>query len=114
MVANPISDTLMPLVDTSCATVATYGNGRMGTRAWTSYAGTDRALSTPYHVDLFSVYLWRLVSFDLAEATARARNPNSAALDPHIKRHLGIGNSSGLGTVAAVQRWPARFAAAVL
>lgn len=91
-----------------------YGNGRMGTRAWTSYAGTDRALSTPYHVDLFSVYLWRLVSFDLAEATARARNPNSAALDPHIKRHLGIGNSSGLGTVAAVQRWPARFAAAVL
>jgi hypothetical protein len=91
-----------------------YGNGRMGTRAWTSYAGTDRALSTPYHVDLFSVYLWRLASFDLAEATARARNPRSATLDPHIKRHLGIGNSSGLGTVAALQRWPGRFAAAML
>jgi hypothetical protein len=91
-----------------------YGNGRMGTRAWLSYAGSDLALSTPYHVDLFSVYLWRLVSFDLADATARARNPTAATLDPHVKRHLGIGNSSGLGTVAALQRWPGRFSAAVL
>jgi hypothetical protein len=91
-----------------------YGNGRMGTRAWLSYADTDRALSTPYHVDLFSVYLWRLVSFDLVDATARARNPHAATLDAHIKRHLGIGNSSGLGTVAALQRWPNRFSAAVL
>jgi len=90
-----------------------YGNGRMGTRAWVDYADSG-AFSTPYHVDLFSVYLWRLVSFDLVESTARARNPRAATLDPQIKRHLGIGNSSGLGTVAALLRWPGRFAAAVL
>lgn len=91
-----------------------YGNGRMGTRAWHSYARHGGALSTPYHVDLFSVYLWRLVSLDLVDATARARNPQSAVLDRRIRRHIGIGNSSGLGTVAALVRWPARLSAYVL
>ena len=91
-----------------------YGNGRMGTRAWTSYAAAHGALSTPYHVDIFSVYLWRLVSVDLVDATAKARNPRAAALDPRIKRHVGIGNSSGLGTVAALVRWPARTSGCIL
>jgi hypothetical protein len=91
-----------------------YGNGRMGTRAWHSYASAGGALSTAYHVDLFSVYLWRLVSLDLVDATARARNPRAAALDPSIRRHVGIGNSSGLGTVAALVRWPARLSAYIL
>lgn len=91
-----------------------YGNGRMGTRAWHSYAREGGALSTPYHVDLFSVYLWRLVSLDLVDATARARSPRATVLDPRIRRHIGIGNSSGLGTVAALVRWPGRLSAYVL
>ena len=62
--------------------------------------------STPYHVDLFCVYLWRLVSLDLADATARARNRDAVPLAPAIRRHLGIGNSSGLGTVAALHAGP--------
>lgn len=91
-----------------------YGNGRMGTRAWQSYARDGGPLSMPYHIDLFCVYLWRLVSLDLVEATARARNPRAVALVPSIRRHVGIGNSSGLGTVAALVRWPARLSAFVL
>ncbi|MBF8187683.1 hypothetical protein ITP53_18460 [Nonomuraea sp. K274] len=91
-----------------------YGNGRMGTRAWQSYARHGGPLSMPYHIDLFCVYLWRLVSLDLVDATARARNPEAVTLDPRIRRHVGIGNSSGLGTVAALVRWPARLSAFVL
>jgi hypothetical protein len=87
-----------------------YGNGRMGTRAWQSYA-SGGPFSTPYHVDLFCVYMWRLLSFDVADAAARARNPAAASLAPGLKRYLGIGNSSGLGTVAALVRWPARLSA---
>jgi hypothetical protein len=91
-----------------------YGNGRMGTRAWKSYSTGTEPLSLPYHVDLFSVYLWRLVSLDLVEAYARARSSSAVALDPEIRRHVGIGNSSGLGTVAALVRWPARTSGCVL
>lgn len=90
-----------------------YGNGRMGTRAWQSYASDGAPLSMPYHIDLFCLYLWRLLSFDVADAAARARNPDAATLAPDIKRSLGIGNSSGLGTVAALVRWPARLSAFV-
>jgi hypothetical protein len=91
-----------------------YGNGRMGTRAWKSYAAGSEPLALPYHVDLFSLYLWRLVSLDLVDAFARARSSSAVALDPEIRRHVGIGNSSGLGTVAALVRWPARTSGCVL
>jgi hypothetical protein len=91
-----------------------YGNGRMGTRAWQRYARHGGPLAMPYHIDLFCVYLWRLVSLDLVEATARARSAQAVPLDPRIRRHVGIGNSSGLGTVAALVRWPARLSAFVL
>jgi hypothetical protein len=91
-----------------------YGNGRMGTRAWRSYARDGGPLALPYHIDLFCVYLWRLVSLDFVEATARIHNPAAAVLSPLVRRHVGIGNSSGLGTVAALVRWPARLASFVL
>jgi hypothetical protein len=82
-----------------------YGNGRHGCRSWQSFS-TNHPLSDPYHVDLFCLYLWRLVGFDLVEAIARTRNPQAAALDPEIKRYVGVGNSSGIGMVAALVRWP--------
>lgn len=91
-----------------------YGNGRMGSRSWRRIASEEGPLSAPYHVDLFSVYLWRLVSLDLVEATAKRRNADAVALDPRIRRHVGIGNSSGLGTVAALIRWPERTSTFVL
>ncbi|MPZ63274.1 MAG: hypothetical protein GEU93_18710 [Propionibacteriales bacterium] len=88
-----------------------YGNGRLGTRAWRSFAAADGPLARPYHVDLFCLYLWRLAGFEIVDAAARAANPRAAGLAPKLKRYLGVGNSSGLGTVAALARWPARLSA---
>lgn len=83
-----------------------YGNGRHGSRAWQAIPA-GHPLSYPYHIDIFALYLWRQVGLDVAEAVARRRSPGAASLDPAIKRTLGIGNSSGIGMVAALVRWPA-------
>jgi hypothetical protein len=51
--------------------------------------------------------LFRTVGFDVAEELARLRNPAGAArLSADLKRNLGVGNSSGIGMVAALVRWP--------
>jgi hypothetical protein len=91
-----------------------YGNGRMGTAAWTTFASRVPAFSSPYHADMFGLYLWRVVSCDLVDATAKTRNADAAALTPEIRRHVGMGNSSGMGTVAALIRWPARTSSFIL
>lgn len=91
-----------------------YGNGRMGTRAWAGYARDGWPFESPYHVDLMTLYMWRLVGFDVADALARARGDHAVELDPGVKRYLGVGNSSGLGTIAALVRWPNRMASFVL
>jgi len=82
-----------------------YGNGRHGSRSWVSL---DKAhpLSGPYHMDLLCLYLWRLASFDYVDALARHADSASARLEPSIKRYIGVGNSTGVGMVAAIVRWP--------
>lgn len=88
-----------------------FGNGRFGTRSWLSLE-PGHPFSEPYHLDLLALYLFRTVGFDVAEATARVRNPAGAVpLRPDLKRKLGIGNSSGVGMVAALVRWPAWMSA---
>lgn len=82
-----------------------YGNGRHGSRSWLSLP-QDHPVSYPYHVDLVCLYLWRLVGFDFAEAVARKRGVHGAALSDEVKRYIGVGNSSGVGMVAALVRWP--------
>lgn len=91
-----------------------YGNGRMGTAAWPAYAQDNDPLSMPYHIDALCLYLWRIASFDFADAAARAVNEAAARLSDDLRRYFGIGNSSGLGTVAALIRWPARLSAMML
>jgi hypothetical protein len=90
-----------------------YGNGRAGTRAWRSLPD-GHPLASPYHADVLSLFLWRIAGCDIVEATARARNPAAPALDPALTRGLGVGNSSGIGTVAALVRWPAWLSSYVL
>lgn len=82
-----------------------YGNGRHGSRSWAALPA-DHPLSYPYHVDLFCLYLWRLVGFDFAEGMARARGASGTTLSDEVRRHVGVGNSSGIGMVAALVRWP--------
>jgi len=88
-----------------------HGNGRFGTRSWPSLE-PDHPFAHAYHLDLLPLYLFRCVGFDVAEAVARGRNPAGAAtLRADLKRGLGIGNSSGVGMVAALIRWPAWLSA---
>lgn len=81
------------------------GNGRNGTRTFDMFPA-DHPFGHPYFADLFGLYLIRQVSIDLVNATALARNPLAAQLDPEIARHVGVGNSSGQGMCVALQRWP--------
>lgn len=88
-----------------------FGNGRFGTRSWQSLE-PGHPFSEPYHLDMLALYLFRTVGFDIVEAVARLRNPTGAVpLRADLKRKLGIGNSSGVGMVAALVRWPAWMSA---
>ncbi|MGP6088247.1 hypothetical protein [Antarctobacter jejuensis] len=71
-------------------TTAVYGNGKFGIADRALIA--DRpGLNGPFAAEMLTVWLIRTFTHDLAEHLGRA------PLDPRIKRHLGIGNSTGLG-----------------
>jgi hypothetical protein len=78
-------------------TTAVYGNGKYGI--------ADRAkivdrpeLSGPFQAEMLAVYLIRQFTLDLVEHVARSRSPSTfVPLQPALKRHLGIGNATGLG-----------------
>ncbi len=78
-------------------TTAVYGNGKFGI--------ADRArieqrsgLSGPFAAEMLAVWLVRGFTLDLVEHIARCRAPATfVALDRKFKRHLGIGNATGLG-----------------
>ncbi len=78
-------------------TTAVYGNGKFGVADRARIA--DRpALNGPFQAEMLTVWLIRGFTHDLVEHIARARNPESfVPLDPHLKRHIGIGNATGLG-----------------
>ncbi|MBI1383428.1 MAG: hypothetical protein GC150_00755 [Rhizobiales bacterium] len=78
-------------------TTAVYGNGKFG------IADRERIverpeLSGPFQGEMLTVWLIRGFSHDLVEHVARMRSPERAVtLDRRLKRHLGIGNATGLG-----------------
>lgn len=71
-------------------TTAVYGNGKFGIADRGVIAGRP-GLSGPFMAEMLTVWLIRGFTHDLAE------HMGGAALAPQIKRHLGIGNSTGLG-----------------
>ena len=78
-------------------TTAVYGNGKFGVGDFEAVlAGGVFAL--PFQAEMLTVYLARLLSFDLVEHIARSRAPDRAvALEPAATRFLGVGNATGLG-----------------
>ncbi|QJF50510.1 hypothetical protein [Roseobacter ponti] len=71
-------------------TTAVYGNGKFGIADRAVY--DDRpGLEGPFMAEMLTVWLIRLFTHDLAE------HLGGGALDRRLKRHLGIGNSTGLG-----------------
>ena len=78
-------------------TTAVYGNGKFGIADRARIA--DRTeLSAPFQAEMLTVWLIRGFTLDLVEHIARARDPDRAVpLAPPLRRHLGIGNATGLG-----------------
>lgn len=71
-------------------TTAVYGNGKFGIADRNVIA--DRpGLEGPFAAEMLTVWLIRGFTHDLAE------HVGGATLDRALKRHLGIGNSTGLG-----------------
>jgi hypothetical protein len=90
-----------------------WGNGRHGTAIYPSFT-PEHPLSHPYSGEMMTLYMWRHFGNDLAEHAARVVNPAAARLSPVLKRHLGMGNASGLGMVPFVIAHPKRIHAWVV
>jgi len=78
-------------------TTAVYGNGKFGT------ADRQRIVDRPgffgpFQAEMLTVWLIREFTHDLVEFIAKCRTPKTfRPLDRRLKRHLGIGNATGLG-----------------
>lgn len=71
-------------------TTAVYGNGKFGI-ADRGLIEDRPGLEGPFAVEMLTVWLIRNFTHDLAE------HVGGAQLDRDLKRHLGVGNSTGLG-----------------
>ncbi len=71
-------------------TTAVYGNGKFGI-ADRGVIASRPGLEGPFMAEMLTVWLIRHFTHALAE------HIGGTALDPALKRHLGIGNSTGLG-----------------
>jgi len=78
-------------------TTAVYGNGKFGIADRDRLTGRD-VMDGPFRAEMLTVWLIRGFTHDLVEHIAGCRSSGSAApLSRTIKRHLGIGNATGLG-----------------
>jgi len=87
-------------------TTAVYGNGKFGLLDY-ERVRRSRAFGRPFAAQLFTVYLLRHFSIELAEHLARVRDPRRAVpLDAALARYLGTGNATGLGMAPFLVRHP--------
>ena len=78
-------------------TTAVYGNGKFGVGDFEAVRAGG-VFSLPFQAEMLTVYLARVLSFDLVEHIARVRSPDRAVtLAPGVARCLGVGNATGLG-----------------
>ncbi|MEM7545844.1 MAG: hypothetical protein AAF367_09940 [Pseudomonadota bacterium] len=86
-------------------TTAVYGSGKFGASDRCAIAARPEC-AAPFQAEMLSVFLIRAFTVDIAEHLARARNPDAARLAPHLRRRLGVGNSTGLGMAPFLIRHP--------
>ena len=87
-------------------TTAVYGNGKFGLSDRDRVCGRPE-LAEPYRAEMLTVYLIRCFTHDLVEHVARQRSPATfVPLDRTIRRHLGIGNATGLGMAPFLHNHP--------
>lgn len=78
-------------------TTAVYGSGKFGACDRENIADRPE-FSSPFQVEMLTVFLIRAFVADLVEAMAAARAPATAVpMAPDLRRMLGVGNSTGLG-----------------
>ena len=78
-------------------TTAVYGNGKFGTADRQRIVGRPGFFG-PFQAEMLTVWLIREFTHDLVEFIAKCRTPETfRPLDRRLKRHLGIGNATGLG-----------------
>ena len=88
-------------------TSAVYGNGKFGIADW-QYVSQRPEFSSPYAVEMLTVWLIRNFTVELVEHCAAAASPDTAVrLDPALRRLIGIGNATGLGMAPYLVRHPA-------
>ncbi len=88
-------------------TTAVYGSGKFGACERAAVEG-HHGLNGCFQPEMLVVYLSRWFSIDLVEHVAHSKGQHRAVtLEPHIKRLLGIGNSTGLGMAPFISNHPA-------
>ena len=87
-------------------TTAVYGNGKFGIRD-RQEVKLDAFMLPPFQVEMLTVYLIRHFSVKLVHHVAKNLNEtNFVFLDKNIQRHIGIGNSTGLGMAPFLVKHP--------
>lgn len=88
-------------------TTAVYGSGKFGMSDWDNLRNKYVDFAKPFSAEMFSCYMIRHFSLELAYWVARGRSPESAVeLDDGIKRYIGIGNATGLGMAPYLIKHP--------
>ena len=88
-------------------TTAVYGSGKFGAADRLAIAERPE-VSGPFQAEMLSVWLTRSFSIDLVEHIAAARGGDEAVvIDPDLRRHIGVGNSTGLGMAPFLINHPA-------
>ena len=87
-------------------TTAVYGNGKFGIADRFVLAARE-GLDGPFQAEMLTVWLIREFSHDLVEHVGRCRAPETfVPLAPDLRRHIGVGNSTGLGMAPFLANHP--------
>ena len=87
-------------------TTAVYGSGKYGVADRTKIADRPE-MRAPFQAEMLTVYLVRWLTIDLVNHVARCRGGERAVeLHADLARHLGIGNSTGLGMAPFLIKHP--------
>lgn len=87
-------------------TTAVYGSGKFGAADRRDLCDRPE-FEAPFQVEMLSVWLTRQFVVDIAEHMAACRGGKQAVrLDRHLRRRLGVGNSTGLGMAPFIVRHP--------
>lgn len=87
-------------------TTAVYGNGKFGIADRFVLAERE-GLDGPFQAEMLTVWLIREFSHDLVEHVARSRAPETfVPLASELRRHIGVGNSTGLGMAPFLANHP--------